>query len=727
MPRLHHASGWLLLLGLVGLPAQAATTQDFDGPGSGYQLLQLANAPGAAVTAGPSGNFLRLVPGAGVTPIHNTIAFDRTDPGPFCGMTAELDFRITPGTGRADGLGFVLLDTALHHTRGAAGVEGPHFAAEEPNFARSLGIGFDVFQNAEVGDPDGNHVSVHWNGVRLAQVPAGAVNLASSQWVHARVLLATGATPSVTVTLTPAGGGAVTVINALPVPGLLPYEGRAWVGARGGGQTADHDLDNVQVTYTTCPPSAVGQWSAPFAWPVVSIHAHLLPNGKVLFWDRHDAAGDGDPRYYDPETGIVSLAPLPPGDHDLFCTAHVLLADGRLLATGGHVIDNVGQDLTSILDPVSGLWQAQPVMNAARWYPTAVLLANGDVLVASGRITPQLGVNTLPQVWQHATGTWRSLTGAVQWLPLYPYLFLAPNGRVFTAGPQAETGYFDPAGTGSYTAVDDSAFGFRDYGSAVLYDDGKVMIAGGGDPPVAAVEVIDLATPRPEWRTTAPMAYRRRQHNLTLLPDGTVLATGGTGAPGFNNSDGAVYPAELWEPASETWQTLAAGHEARLYHSEALLLPDARVLVPGGGHPNGGGDDTDHFTAEIFSPPYLFRGPRPVLSAAPAAVPHGGTFFVQTPDGAAVSAVTLIRLSSVTHALNMNQRINRLAFEVAPGGLSVTAPADPRLCPPGHYLLFLVSSDGVPSLGKIVRIGPTGLFADGFESGGTEEWSLTVP
>jgi hypothetical protein len=221
------------------------------------------------------------------------------------------------------------------------------------------------------------------------------------------------------------------------------------------------------------------------------------------------------------------------------------------------------------------------------------------------------------------------------------------------------------------------------------------------------------------------MEYKRRQHNLTLLPDESVLATGGTGAPGFNNSEGSVFPAELWDPASQTWRTLAAGNEARLYHSEAVLLPDARVLVPGGGHPSGGGTDPDHFSAEIYSPPYLFQGPRPTITAAPATVRYGETFAVSTPDGASTAKVTWIRLSSVTHAFNMNQRINRLSFAPVAGGLDVTAPPNPRVCPPGHYLLFLVNGAGVPSVARVVRIVPD-LFADGFESGDTSGWSLTV-
>lgn len=719
----HVVWGIASALWLTGM-AHGATVQDFDAPGAAFAVLQLDQPPPPTLAAGPTGNQLRLAFGAGTPPNHNTLTFERTDPGPFCGMTASFDFTVTPGTGRADGLGFALLDTAAFGPEGGVSVEGPLFAAEEPNFQRSLGIGFDVFQNVAEGDPNNNHLSVHWNGTRIAQVDAGAVDLAAGTRIHATVTLATTPGPAVTVVLTPTAGSPVTLINALAVPGLMPYEGRVWFGARSGGLAAHHDLDNVNVTTAACPASQVGEWSSSLAWPVVAIHSHLLPDGRVLFWDRFDAAGDGDPRFFDPATGLVTAAP-PAVGHDLFCSGHVLLPDGRLFVTGGHIIDGVGLPNTSIYDPQTGTWTPQPMMNAGRWYPTAVLLANGDVFVASGNIDNSIGVNLVPQVWQAASGTWRTLGGASGFLPLYPYLFLAPDGRVFTAGPQETTGFFDTTGSGTFAFLASSAHGFREYGSAVLYDVGKVMIAGGADPPTDAVEVIDLTTPTPNWETVAPMAYRRRQHNLTLLPDETVLATGGSSAPGFNNAEGSVFPAELWDPVAETWRTLQAANEARLYHSEAVLLPDARVLVSGGGHPSGGGDDPNHFSAELYSPPYLFNGPRPTITAAPATVRYNESFSVVTPDGASITKVTWLRLSSVTHAFNMNQRLNRLAFSTSVGGLNVTAPPNPRFCPPGHYMMFLVNAAGVPSEARIVRI-ILDLFADGFETGDTSAWSLVV-
>ncbi|MCI0627869.1 MAG: galactose oxidase early set domain-containing protein [Acidobacteria bacterium] len=146
----------------------------------------------------------------------------------------------------------------------------------------------------------------------------------------------------------------------------------------------------------------------------------------------------------------------------------------------------------------------------------------------------------------------------------------------------------------------------------------------------------------------------------------------------------------------------------RLYHSTSLLLPDGRVLTAGGGRPAAAGEDplTEHQDAQIFSPPYLFKGTRPVITFAPTAVSYDGQpFFVQTPDALNITAANWIRLSSVTHGFNMNQRISRLRFSVTAGGLNVVAPTDNKLCPPGHYLLFILNGNGVPSIGHILRIG----------------------
>ncbi|MGH3922968.1 MAG: galactose oxidase-like domain-containing protein, partial [Pseudonocardiaceae bacterium] len=258
----------------------------------------------------------------------------------------------------------------------------------------------------------------------------------------------------------------------------------------------------------------------------------------------------------------------------------------------------------------------------------------------------------------------------------------------------------------------------RQYGPSVMYDAGKVVYIGGGndgptDVPTAAAEVIDLGADPPAWRAIASMRFPRRQHNAAILADGSVLVTGGTRGPGFNDlSPGMpVHVAELWDPVTEGWQELAAEDVDRCYHGTAVLLPDATVLSAGSGEFAVGGDQPNdprdsHRDAQIFHPPYLFQGPRPEITSAPEEISYGETFSLEI-SGPEVGKVTWIRLPSVTHAFDQNQRINVLEFSLDGGSLTVTAPERPEICPPGHYMLFVLSAAGVPSLARIARIGPS--------------------
>ncbi len=245
--------------------------------------------------------------------------------------------------------------------------------------------------------------------------------------------------------------------------------------------------------------------------------------------------------------------------------------------------------------------------------------------------------------------------------------------------------------------------------------------------PTNTAEVIDLTKSSPTWQAAAPMAVARRQLNATLLPDGTVLVTGGTSKSMFNTPDDTTslvhYP-EIWNPATGLWNTtppnpttttLARSSGApRIYHSSAVLLPDARVLIMGG---NG------QLTSEIYSPPYLFNGARPTIgSALPQIVAYGQTFSVPvTSDVTQITKVTMLRLSSVTHAFNMSQYISTwtkgsipstLNFSQVAGGLNLVAPSAvavesstaPAVAPPGHYMLFILNGSGVPSEAKIVQL-----------------------
>jgi hypothetical protein len=454
-------------------------------------------------------------------------------------------------------------------------------------------------------------------------------------------------------------------------------------------------------------PAVVGQWSAARSWPLVAIHTSLLPNGQVLVWSRdkdaqgNDVLGSTQAQLWNPATD--TFTPVPNPTTNLFCSAHSLLPDGRLLVTGGHKLyDNFGERHTNIFDFTTNTWTRVADMNAGRWYPSNCTLPNGEVLVISG--TEESGqFNRLPQVWQTGGG-WRSLTNANRQLPLYPWMLVAPNGKAFYAGPERETLFLDTAGAGAWTAGPVSNWGYRDYGSAVMYEPGKILIVGGGNPTNTA-EVINLNNANPSWRYVGPMTHARRQLNATILADGKVLITGGSSGAGHNNSAGAVLAAEMWDPATEQWSLMASMQVRRLYHSTAVLLPDGRVLSAGGGLPWAAGETENHLDAEIYSPPYLFKGPRPVIVTAPLTVSYNRKISVVTPDVASITGVLLVKLSSVTHAFNENQRMTRLSFTRGTTSLSVTTPPNRNVCPPGHYMLFIINGVGVPSVAKIIRVG----------------------
>jgi galactose oxidase len=491
-----------------------------------------------------------------------------------------------------------------------------------------------------------------------------------------------------------------------------------------------------------------GQWGPVFKLPNVAAHAHVLPNGRVLMWGRRDNLNDSldvhecTPFVWNPKDGKTTKTPQPKladgTKVNLFCSGHAFLPDGRLLVVGGHLADSDGLNQATLYDGTTNTWTPTAPMTTPRgeqvrrWYPTATTLPNGNVLVLSGSyIDPtrppgkQVVVVDLLQVWEN--GTWQTIRkndgNPLNFigLPLYPRMHVASDGRVFMSGTNARTLLLNTSQPGQWTEVGFRTLGNRDYCPAVMYDVDKVMYIGGGNEanshtPTAEVETIDLGANPRQWRKTKPMQFPRRQHNATLLPDGTVLVTGGTrGGSGPNNGfndlkPGApVHVAELWDPATGNWTTLAAESVDRCYHATAVLLPDATVLSAGGGeyrpdnvHENDPEDS--HRDGQIFAPPCLFKGERPEITSAPDSVSYGQSFEVQTARPNDIGMVSWIRLPSVTHSFDANQRINFLQFRAGAGKLTLTAPNSSILCPPGHYMLFILSKAGVPSIAKIIQI-----------------------
>ncbi|HEY2194684.1 MAG TPA: galactose oxidase-like domain-containing protein [Actinomycetospora sp.] len=476
----------------------------------------------------------------------------------------------------------------------------------------------------------------------------------------------------------------------------------------------------------TASAAVVGRWGDVFGLPNVAVHAHLLPDGKVLLWGRRDSPqGTLDdhfctPQVWDPATGHSVPTPQPvladgKTTCNLFCSGHTLLPDGRVFVAGGHLQDSNGVNQACIYDHESNTWTALPPMNQGRWYPTATTLPDGRVLVLSGSAVVGQGVvvTNVPQIWD---GTrWHDAAPFPGPPPLYPRVHVVPDGRLFVTGTNAETPFLTPAADqwqGGLARTD----GERQYAPSVMYEPGKVIYIGGGndpgpDTPTARTTLIDLSGPAPAWREGPPMAFPRRQHNATLLPDGTVLVTGGTSGPGFNDLTPGrpVHVAELWDPATNTWSRLAAESVDRCYHSTAVLLPDGRVLSAGSGEFAGQSNPADsHRDGQFFHPPYLSKGAQPHIDALDATEVTSGGTITATTSGPAIAKVTLVRLSSVTHAFNATQRINVLPFTTSGPRITASVPSSPAECLPGHYMLFVLSEAGVPSVARIVRVhGPT--------------------
>lgn len=475
-------------------------------------------------------------------------------------------------------------------------------------------------------------------------------------------------------------------------------------------------------------PSVQGEWGPLLTaeagtWQpnLFAIHAIHLPNGKIMMFGYKNQAPQA--QLYDPSTGTFAQTnPLTANpSHDIFCSGHTLLEDGRVFFAGGHVVDYWGQKYTMVYNPFSGTtgaWTQTALMGERRWYPSATTLGDGRVLILSGTQKFDATDNDLfyKFQWADTVEVYDPRFDSIEKFPgyfkphWYPFIFQLPNGNVMFAGRYLRGTW--PTNSYSYSLNLTNRqwtplTGVQPFqgSSAVMYEPGKIMKAGGEDPARTDghagtnTGVINTAGSSVVWRSTAPMQQRRKDMNLVLLPDGKVLALGGSFIFDDPSTGQTQRLAEMWNPATETWSPKASMAQARLYHSTAVLLADGRVLSAGGNvSPSG----------QIYSPPYLFNGPRPVIDAVPDYIMPGTVFSLFSADASPNVKVVLMGLNSVTHAVDFNQKRIPLNFTHDGGNLlTVNAPANNNVAPPGYYMLFLLNEAGVPSVAKYVRIANT--------------------
>ncbi|HET7432713.1 MAG TPA: galactose oxidase early set domain-containing protein [Nocardioides sp.] len=454
-------------------------------------------------------------------------------------------------------------------------------------------------------------------------------------------------------------------------------------------------------------PVDIGQWSNATnpGTKTIGISAVLLHTGKVLlFGGKYKSTDKNTAAYlFDPTTFTGHEVPAPAA---VFCGSVTPLSDGRILSVGGTVKIPQGIVDVWLFDPVRETWTRQPDTPLGRYYPTSTRMSDGTVVVAAG--TELDGVTKNPTVEQYTPPAAGSDVGTLQVVGpnhvtgYYPHQWLMPDGTLLQA--DAKKSYkLDPT-SWTWSALPSLPGGDGPGSSSMLLPGGpgatpNVMIFGGLLKSAAqtSTEVFDYSNPSAGWHYGTPMPTPRAHMNIVQVPDGSAFGIGGNASGLY---DVGEYQTLHFDPATQTWSNMAVQSVRRGYHSTAVLLPDGRIMSAGDTGAGGGRQLID-----FYSPPYLFQGPRPAIDSAPNQVDYGAGFDIAT-SGPAVGSAVLMSPGATTHAVEMNARRVQLAVTPTATGFTATAPASSKLAPPGWYMLFVVTPDGIPSVATWVHVGP---------------------
>ncbi|MEU7731824.1 kelch motif-containing protein [Streptomyces griseus] len=374
-------------------------------------------------------------------------------------------------------------------------------------------------------------------------------------------------------------------------------------------------------------------------------------------------------------------------------------------------------------DPVAEKYIPVDPMNEARWYPTLTTLEDGKVLALSGLDEIGQIVPGKDEVYDPQTKEWE-YTGIVRKFPTYPAVFLLNDGKLFYSGSNAGYG---PADVGRDPGVWDLSTnkfkkipGLSDPDqmetSATVRlppaQDERFMVIGGGgvgesEKASEKSRLVDLRKKKPEFTDGASLAEGTRYPSASLLPDDSLLVTGGSGDyRGRGGSD--VLQARLYDAKTDTYKRVADPAVGRNYHSGSVLLPDGRVMIFGSDSLFSDKANTRpgvfEQRIEIYTPPYLYRDSRPELTAGPQQIERGGTGLFTTQHASKITSAKLMRPSAVTHVTDTDQRTIALEMEKSDDGITVTVPENRALVPAGWYMLFVTDDQGTPSEGMWVEV-----------------------
>jgi len=557
-------------------------------------------------------------------------------------------------------------------------------------------------------------------GVQLVQQPCQAATTYNDQWSLAAVevgastyyqLVSVSSGQCVSISGDSSSSGAPVV--QWPCQGASTPNGQFYI-------------DISQIAPATLPST----WTSVISLPVTPIAVANLPNGNLLIWsadqqfgfsgDIGDASGRTYYAIFNPSTQTAAEALETNARADLFCPGTAQLPNGNVLVNGGS-----SSPKTSIFNPSTGTWSADANMNVPRGYEADTLLSTGSVYTMGGSWSGGQNYKN-GEVWTSGKG-WSILANAPDDNAVGPdpqgiyrgdnhmWLFAQSNGMVFQAGPSSQMNWISTSGSGSITSAGTRGNDpFSINGNAVLYDIGKILKVGGAPAyqhthATNSAYLIDI-TGGPNnsvnVRQINGMTYSRAFSSSVVLPTGDVVVVGGQIiAQPFTDTTAVLAP-ELWNHTSEMFSVLNPMQTPRTYHSTAILLPDARVFVGGGGQ--CGSCAENHLNAEILSPPYLFDpdgslAKRPQIQSAPATASLGTSISVTTTGP--VASFVLMRLSAITHTVNNDQRrIPLQATLLSNSTYSLAIPSDPGIVLPGYYMLFALNSSGVPSISTTLQI-----------------------
>ncbi len=470
--------------------------------------------------------------------------------------------------------------------------------------------------------------------------------------------------------------------------------------------------------------AACGTWrTTATPSPVRAVHVALLHTGKVLLVAGSGAdqatfaAGTFKTSIWDPKTETFQSVSTP---WDAFCSGHAFLSDGRLLVAGGTSAypdatsgRYAGTNKAYAFNPETSKYEAAPNSAIARWYPTVVELGDGRLLTVGGYDENRNNTRDY-EIFNGSTWTApKAPPAGMPFMPTYPALHLLADGRLFFSGASVYGSRTTPPGkwnlaTNAYQKVPGlPKKALRDEGMSVMLppaQDQRVLILGGGRTlssiaatSSAAIAYLGKASPR--YKATQSMDTAKLYVSAVILPDSTVLETGGA-ASGQDNGSTPVFSTQIFDPKTDTWSKAATHKVPRVYHSSALLLPDGRVATFGG-NPTG----SFEMRIEIYTPQYLETGtPRPTIRSAPTEIHYGANYSISTSQASALKSAVLVRPGSTTHSSDSNQRLVDLPFTRTANGLSVSVTGEPNIAPPGWYMLFVVDSEGVPSVASWVHL-----------------------